>query len=174
MTSNDAVAPAFDRCTSRQKGFVLAYLQSGGMTAQSMRAAGYKGKYAGNRGSQTLKIAHVREAIRDMALTTLNVELVAQALNTVQYLSVHAESEAVRLRAAEAILDRAKLSVPDAVEHRTPGKVVISFVVPGGGDGTRSVNSGETTGLESSASPLSPIPQPRTIEGSYETVEDDG
>ncbi len=171
MTISNDVKPAFDRATPMQRRFILAYIVSGGMTTQSIRAAGYSGKGAGTRGTQVLAIPHVREAIRDMALKTLDVEMVVMALTTVHNLSVHAKSESVRLQAAQDILNRAKLAIPEAPERKQPGTVVINFGPPQP-DGTHRDLADQREGVERLGNQSSPIPLPRTVEGSYQIVDD--
>jgi phage terminase small subunit len=60
---------ALDRLTPKQKKFVLAYLETNASVADCARAAGYLDPY--HAGYQTMRLAHVREALHEEATKRL-------------------------------------------------------------------------------------------------------
>lgn len=94
--------------TPFQRKFVLAYCANGGNGAQAALAAGYAEGSARQRASELVTNPRILAAIREETERRLRSG-VALGAKVLLDLAENAESEAVRLKAAEALLDRGGL-----------------------------------------------------------------
>jgi phage terminase small subunit len=111
-----------DRLTPKQSAFVKAYCRLGGMNGtQAAIAAGYSGKGQGAgaavSSSRLLRLPHILTAIRQETERSLRsgVALGAQVLYE---LAQGAQSESVRLQAAQALLERGGMHLASLSEHQ--------------------------------------------------------
>ncbi|MCW5750875.1 MAG: terminase small subunit [Alphaproteobacteria bacterium] len=110
------MASAFDSLTPRQAKFVTSYVRLGGKPQAAGLAAGYSGRSAHVSASKLLRLPKILAAIREETerRLTANVALAAEALVN---LAETAESESVRLQAAQALLDRGGMLLAHRTEH---------------------------------------------------------
>ena len=99
--------------TQRQRAFVAAFVQNGGMQRQAAETAGYApGETARVHASKMLRLPHIQRALMQEVAATLGVGTVIAAAKLVK-LAATAKSEFVQLEASKDILDRAGLRAPD-------------------------------------------------------------
>ena len=110
-----------DELTSRQAEFVVMYVRQGGNNGtQAAIAAGYSAK-TGTAGaavaaSRLLRDPRILKAIKDECERCLRANT-ALATNVLIDLAQNADSEHVRLQAAEKILDRGGMQLASLVQH---------------------------------------------------------
>lgn len=122
--AREVVARAFPRLTSKQIGFVVAYVANGGAKRDAAIEAGYAEASAHVEAHRLLGNLSILEAIRHLATVSFSAALPA-AIRTVSSLSESAKSEYVRLQAAESVLDRLGLGRQTKVLHG--GNVQVSY-----------------------------------------------
>lgn len=108
-----------DKLTPKRKAFVKAYLATGGKNAtQAAIAAGFsnKGNGASVIGCRLLQDPAVLAAIKEEATRRLRAG-VALGATTLEELALNAQSESVRLQAAQALLDRGGMQLASLSEH---------------------------------------------------------
>jgi phage terminase small subunit len=111
------MADASEKLSELESGFVAAYLATGGVNAtQAALTAGYSENGAAVRAHELLKRPRVLAAIREGAEQALQ-RGVAMAADVLADLAKNAKSEAVKLKAAEALLDRGGLMLVARSEH---------------------------------------------------------
>ena len=106
-----------DKLTEQQTEFVVQYLNSGADRRKAALAAGYSKKGLDQCAYRLLRNPKIQAAIRDEAENHLNTH-VALASATLVDLCKNAKSGAVRLQAAQALLDRGGLPLIRQSEHR--------------------------------------------------------
>lgn len=112
---------AGDKLTPKQMAFVRAHVKLGGMNAtQAAIAAGYSGKGEGAgaavTASRLLRAPHILAAIREETERTLRAG-VALGASVLENLARSANSESVRLQAAQALLDRGGMQLAALSQH---------------------------------------------------------
>ena len=110
-----------DKLTPKRAAFVKAYLATGGANAtQAAIAAGYSGKGGGAgaavTASRLLREPLVLQAIKEEAERRLRAG-VALGASTLEELARNAQSESVRLQAAQSLLDRGGLQLASLSKH---------------------------------------------------------
>jgi phage terminase small subunit len=112
-----------NRLSPREFRFV-EYYSSGKMTAkEAYLKAGYKNTLSTTSASQLLQKPRIRQAIDDRLAEfrkTMEDKIIGNAedaLDNELFLMTSAESEMVRLRASQDVLDRAGFKAKDKVEH---------------------------------------------------------
>lgn len=105
------------KLTPKQQAFVTAYLETGSKQ-RAIKIAGYQGDDDNLRTQlwRLMKQPHVRAALQEQTLEALESDG-PLGRSVLRELAEGAESETVRLRAAEILLDRAVGPVPDRIEH---------------------------------------------------------
>ena len=101
-----------DGLTVKQRGFVSAYVETGGKIAESGKLAGYAESSARTRGYELLQMPNIQEAIRQACNKQLAVHA-SMAIRVLSELAEKAESETVRNAAAQTLLDRSGYKLPD-------------------------------------------------------------
>lgn len=109
--------------TSMQAAFVEAFVSNGGQKEAAAIEAGYSPATARSQAYELLAKPHVIQAIMSR---TMN-ELIMQSPAAVQRLHdlLSAKSEYVRLQAAQDVLNRTGMKVPDRIDHRVTGDVSV-------------------------------------------------
>jgi len=110
------MAESSRKLTVRQARFVKLFVENGGFAAPAARDAGYTPKSARFGSHKFLDIPHVLAAIRLEVQRKLDAS-VALAARVLETLAKDAKSEAVRLQAASALLDRGGLRLAQYVQH---------------------------------------------------------
>jgi hypothetical protein len=108
-----------DKLTPKRKAFVKAYLATGGKNAtQAAIAAGFsnKGNGASVIACRLLQDPVIQQAIKEEATRRLRAG-VALGATTLEELALNAQSESVRLQAAQALLDRGGMQLASLSEH---------------------------------------------------------
>lgn len=105
------------KLTPKQQAFVTAYLETGSKQ-RAIAIAGYRGDDDNLRTQlwRLMKQPHVRAALQEQTLEALESDG-PLGRKVLRDLAETAESETVRLRAAEILLDRAVGPVPDRIDH---------------------------------------------------------
>ncbi|OIT11704.1 hypothetical protein BL241_11565 [Ralstonia solanacearum] len=110
-----------EKLTPRQAAFVKTYLATGGANAtQAAIAAGYSVKTgkggAAVAASRMLRMPHILAAIKEETERRLRAG-VALAAVTLEELAKSAQSESVRLQAAQSLLDRGGMQLATITQH---------------------------------------------------------
>lgn len=124
--AREVVATAYPRLSSKQIGFVVAYVANGGAKRAAAVEAGYAKPSAHVEAHRLLQNITVLDAIRHLATATFGAALPG-AIRTVSALSTGAKSEYVRLQAAESVLDRLGLGRQQKVVHGGSVQVTYDF-----------------------------------------------
>lgn len=110
------MASALDGLTPRQRRFVTEFVRLGGKAGAAALSAGYAKGSADVRASELVRMPKILAAIREESERRLCAS-VAMGAETLVHLAQNAESESVRLQAAQALLDRGGLLLAHRTEH---------------------------------------------------------
>lgn len=109
-----AEIPPIDGLTDQQAAFVAHYVANGGKKKLAATRAGYSPEHASKEAHRLLQKDHVINAIYQASVRQLGAHLPG-AVKTAGTLSVAANSEYVKLMAAQDVMNRVGLSAPKKV-----------------------------------------------------------
>lgn len=101
--------------TPMQVGFVEEFVDNGGNARAAAKAAGYAASGADSYASKMLRNPQILKAIHLRCVMQLG-RAVPKAIKAVTGLATNANSEYVKLQAAQDVLDRVGLSAPKRVD----------------------------------------------------------
>jgi phage terminase small subunit len=103
--------------TEKQKAFVVEYVRNGANRRRAVICAGYSRKGIDTEAHRLLSLPHIQHAIRKEAEDLLNANVGIGAKVLVE-LATTSKSDAVRLQAAQSLLDRGGLPFVRQTEHK--------------------------------------------------------
>lgn len=108
----EGLGPAMQKCTPKQRKFVIACLTIGsGHWQRAAAMAGYSGSNEVLRvtGFRTAQLQHVRAAILEMAASNLAAHTIVAQATVLDIMTDERADKKTRLRAAEMVMDRTGL-----------------------------------------------------------------